>query len=94
MTDFKRLRLRVHGKVQGVFFRASTRDQARRLGLRGWVRNCEDGTVELVADGPADAVDTLQEWARQGPEHARVDDLQIFEETPNHDEFSSFDVIR
>ena len=94
MTASKRLRLRVHGKVQGVFFRASTRDEARRLGLRGWVRNCEDGTVELLVDGPNDAVDALHRWAQTGPTHARVDDLQVFEETSNPDEFSGFEVIR
>jgi len=63
----------VTGRVQGVFFRAATRDEARRLGLTGWVRNREDGGVELVACGPAAAVDALEKWLWQGTPSARVE---------------------
>jgi acylphosphatase len=63
----------VHGRVQGVFYRASAQDTARRLGLRGWVRNCSDGTVELVACGDEAGLRELQAWLGQGPKHARVD---------------------
>lgn len=69
-------RFLVSGKVQGVFFRATTRDQARRLGLRGHARNLPDGRVEVVAAGPAQALDALGQWLHHGPPQARVDALQ------------------
>ena len=62
----------IAGRVQGVFYRATTQEQARGLGLTGWVRNCPDGTVEAVAEGPADTVDLFVEWCHQGPPAARV----------------------
>lgn len=68
-------RFRVTGRVQGVFFRASTREQALQLGLRGYARNLADGTVEVLAAGAPDAVDTLAVWLRQGPPAARVDSV-------------------
>ncbi len=69
-------RFLISGKVQGVFFRASAREQARRLGLRGHARNMMDRRVEVVAAGDAEAVDQLGEWLRHGPSQARVDVLQ------------------
>lgn len=63
------------GKVQGVFFRASTREQAQRLGLRGHANNLRDGSVEVLATGDADAIDALEAWLRQGPPMARVEGL-------------------
>ncbi|MFC5436734.1 acylphosphatase [Rhodanobacter umsongensis] len=63
----------VSGRVQGVFYRASTREQALRLGLAGHARNRPDGRVEVVACGPADALDALERWLRQGPPAARVE---------------------
>lgn len=66
----------VSGKVQGVFFRASTREQAERLQLRGHARNLDDGRVEVLAAGSAEAVDTLGRWLRHGPPQARVDTLE------------------
>ena len=63
---------RVRGQVQGVFFRASTEAVALRLGLSGWVRNCENGEVELIACGSAQQLDELEKWLRQGPPGARV----------------------
>ena len=71
----KRVHLIVHGRVQGVFFRASARDRARQLGLSGWVRNRSDGAVELVAEGERSDLDELLKAARQGPRHARVDNV-------------------
>lgn len=62
----------VHGRVQGVFFRASTRHRARELGLTGWVANRADGRVEALACGPAEALDAFGEWLWQGPAEARV----------------------
>lgn len=62
--------------MQGVWFRASTRQQAERLGLRGSVRNRPDGSVEVVACGEAAALQVLREWLWQGPEHALVEAVQ------------------
>ena len=64
------------GKVQGVFFRASTREVALELGLLGWAKNCTDGSVEIVMSGTEDAVLELEAWLQHGPSHARVDSLQ------------------
>ena len=63
----------VHGKVQGVLFRASTRDVAVRLGLTGHARNLANGDVEVLAMGDAEAIATLADWLQQGPPLARVD---------------------
>jgi len=63
----KRLHLFVTGRVQGVFFRASTRDTARSLGLTGWVRNLSDGRVEGLFEGDQEALSRLLEWCRVGP---------------------------
>ena len=73
----RRVRLIVSGQVQGVFFRASTRDEARRLGVTGWVRNQPDGTVQAEAQGSAEAVDALIDFCRQGPGHAAVTGLRV-----------------
>lgn len=62
----------VSGRVQGVYFRQSTRQVARQLGLIGWVRNLADGRVEVWAQGPEEAVDRLVDWLWQGPTPARV----------------------
>jgi len=66
----------VFGRVQGVWYRSSTRDRARQLGLSGWVRNCEDGSVEAVACGPPESLDAFKSWLRQGPSAARVDRIE------------------
>lgn len=67
----------IRGRVQGVGFRYSMRLEARRLGVTGWVRNRHDGSVEAVAQGPAEAVEALVEWSRHGPPGARVTDVQV-----------------
>lgn len=73
-------RLVVHGRVQGVFFRATTRDVATRLGVRGWVRNDPQGTVTAHVEGDDAAVDRLVAWIRDGgPQHARVTTLEVDE---------------
>ena len=72
-------RLRLSGLVQGVFFRAWTRDEARRLGVNGWVRNCDDGSVEAHVEGNDGAVQQLIRRMRDGSPGARVDDLQVEE---------------
>lgn len=66
-------RFLIRGKVQGVWFRASTRDQALRLGLRGCASNLEDGSVEVLAVGGADAIEQLANWLQHGPPLARVE---------------------
>jgi acylphosphatase len=67
----------VSGRVQGVFYRASTREVGETLGLAGWVRNRYDGTVEAHVQGDPATVAAMVDWCRQGPPHARVDDLQV-----------------
>ncbi len=69
----ERVDITVIGRVQGVAFRWSTVQQALSLGLTGWVRNCPDGSVRMVAEGPRPALDALLIWAGNGPDHARVD---------------------
>lgn len=69
--------LRITGRVQGVCYRASMTEEATRLGLQGWVRNRQDGSVEALAQGPASAVQALIDWAHQGPRLARVDEVLV-----------------
>lgn len=66
----------ISGHVQGVYYRASMAEQARRLGVRGWVRNRHDGRVEAVVQAAPDVLETLLDWCRRGPPSARVDDVQ------------------
>ena len=73
----RRVRLTASGRVQGVFFRASTRDQARRLGLTGWVRNEGDGSVAAEVQGQDDAVSSLIRFCRRGPGSATVTALVV-----------------
>ncbi len=69
----KQLQLTVRGRVQGVYFRASTQREARRLGLSGWVKNRPDGSVEVLAEGEEASIRELYGWAQKGPSAARVD---------------------
>lgn len=87
----RRVRLTASGLVQGVFFRASTRDEARRLGVTGWIRNTPAGTVEAEVQGDDEAVDAMIAFCRRGPGRARVDDLQV-EEIEADDAEQGFDV--
>jgi acylphosphatase len=84
----KRAHVRVRGSVQGVFFRAETRDRARSLGVAGWVRNLPDGAVEAVFEGPDQPVESMIAWCRRGPAGAIVDGVEVdWEEPQAEDEF-------
>ncbi len=72
----RRMHLLVSGRVQGVFFRATARDQAEHLGLSGWVRNLPAGQVEIVAEGDEEDLEKLRRWARRGPAYAYVTELE------------------
>ena len=72
-------RLTVHGRVQGVWYRGWTVDQARSLRLDGWVRNRRDGSVEILADGPEEAIAELVRRCREGPAAARVQRVEVEE---------------
>jgi acylphosphatase len=91
--DNVRVRLRIEGSVQGVFFRASAEAQANRLGATGWVRNCPDGSVELLAEGEKEKIDDLVVWCRHGPRGARVENVRVEWEEYTA-EFSSFRITR
>ena len=72
-----RYRVLISGRVQGVFFRDWTMEKARSLGVRGWVRNRRDGSVELVAYGESDSIDALTAACRTGPPAARVERIEV-----------------
>lgn len=82
----------VKGKVQGVFFRAEAKEAADQLGITGWVKNHEDGNVEIMAKGSQQSVDEFIEWCKNGKKKATVTDVLI---TPLHlDDFDAFEIIR
>ena len=78
-------RFYISGRVQGVFFRAGTRDEAQRLGLNGHALNLPDGRVEVLAIGPVAALDELAQWLKNGPPRARVDEVQAEDLDPDTD---------
>ena len=83
--------LLISGKVQGVWYRASTQQKAQALGLCGWVRNLTDGRVEALTEGPADALDALIAWAHDGPPAARVEAVTVRWNEPSG-AFNDFEV--
>jgi acylphosphatase len=89
--SIQRLRVVVTGRVQGVGFRYATLDEARRLGLTGWVRNCRDGSVELVAEGPRQRLERLLIWCHDGPSGALVSNAEAQWNEPTG-EFRSFTI--
>ena len=92
MKRERRIRLLISGRVQGVCFRAYARDEARRLGLRGWVRNLPDGRVEALAQGDPAKLGTFEAWCRQGPSHAWVRKVEVVEEATDAGELLSFEI--
>jgi acylphosphatase len=88
-----RAHLIVKGRVQGVFFRACTRDEADNHDVKGWVKNLFDGSVEVVMEGEDNDVKKVIEWCHKGPPYARVDDVTV-EYEPYRGEFHDFRVAR
>ena len=86
----KTLRLLIHGRVQGVWFRESMRLEADRLGIAGWVRNCTDGSVEALIQGSDAAIASMLAWVHIGPPQARVDRV---DQSAAEGEFSGFDTL-
>jgi len=93
MASLRRVHLYVSGRVQGVWFRQSTVNRGRELGLTGWVRNMPDGRVEVVAEGDPRGVDLLIAYCHEGPPLARVEAVEVLEEDPTG-EFSEFETRR
>ena len=90
-SEKTRCHVLVSGRVQGVFFRQNTRERARALGLKGWVRNTEDGKVEAVFEGEREKIEKILEWMKVGPILARVENLEIkWEDFKN--EFKDFEI--
>ena len=92
MNDRTRAHVFVSGRVQGVFFRAHTRQTATDLGIDGWVRNLPDGRVEAVFEGQPAAVDTMIDWCAEGSPKAVVNEVEVTYETPEG--ISGFDIHR
>ncbi len=86
-----RAHIKIRGRVQGVWFRALAQERARELGVRGWVRNCPDGSVEVVAEGEKNALQRLITWCHKGPEGALVTDVEVKWE-PHRGEFQDFSI--
>ncbi len=91
MSDTVRAHIRVTGRVQGVFFRQTTAQEASLLGVTGWVRNLPDGDVEAVVEGGPESVDRLIAWCHHGPPAARVDGVSVSWETVTGD-FTRFSI--
>jgi acylphosphatase len=90
--DKTRVRIIIRGRVQGVFFRDSTRRKAKELGVLGWVKNRDDGDVEVLAEGASAAVEKLAEWCHKGPPHAMV--IKVRQEQEEwQGEFDSFNIV-
>ncbi|MFC7059095.1 acylphosphatase [Halovenus salina] len=86
MSERTRAHVYVSGKVQGVYFRATTRDTAREHGVDGWVRNLDDGRVEAVFEGTEKDVETMVEFCHEGSSAASVDDVEVSYEPPQEED--------
>ena len=87
----KRIHIFVTGRVQGVFFRQSTKVMAIKNNVKGWVRNLDDGRVEIVGEGEILDIENLTQWCKTGPANSRVDEFELSEENVT-DEFENFEV--
>jgi acylphosphatase len=92
VPELTRRRVVVAGAVHGVFFRASCRAEAKRLGVRGWIRNVADGTVEAVFEGEPAAVDAMTDWCRRGPREASVERVTVLDEPVER--LDGFEIVR
>jgi acylphosphatase len=88
----KCVQIMVRGRVTGVFFRAATQREARRLGVTGWVRNRNDASVEILAEGEEDSIKELVSWAHHGPSAARVENVDVRYRSYSG-EFSDFRIV-
>ena len=88
-----RATITVHGRVQGVSYRANARRKAQELGLRGYTRNNPDGSVEIVAEGDSELIERLTDWGRHAPTTARVSSLDVERSEPTY-EFRDFEIRR
>ncbi len=91
MAELVRAHVVISGKVQGVFFRMETLEEARKTGVSGWVKNKQDGTVEAVFEGEKALVDSVIQWCRQGPPVSMVDNVDI-EWEPYTGKFTGFSI--
>ncbi|HEC77388.1 MAG TPA: acylphosphatase [Thermoplasmatales archaeon] len=87
----KRASVKIYGRVQGVWFRANTKEMAEKIGVVGWVCNMPDGSVEAVFEGEDEKVEKMIEWCRHGPPLARVDGIEVKYEKPKGEK--SFRII-
>ncbi|WP_181684570.1 acylphosphatase [Halorhabdus salina] len=92
MSERRRAHVFVSGRVQGVFFRATTEQTAREQGVDGWVKNLTDGRVEAVFEGPEAAVDAMIEFCHEGSPQARVENVDVEYESPSG--LDSFEIRR
>jgi len=92
MTRRILIRAMITGRVQGVFFRAKTKQEADRIGVKGWVKNQSDGSVEALFEGDPEKVSQIIEWCKKGPALSRVDQVHVETET-NLLDFKMFDII-
>ena len=88
----KTVRLTIKGKVQGVFYRATAKDVADELGIKGWVKNLPDKNVEIRATASEELLQRFIDWCKQGPPKAKVDEVIVEDLSP--EEFNAFKIIR
>ena len=88
----KTYKIIVLGRVQGVFFRASTKAVADQLGVKGWIKNLKDGSVSLEAEGDESIMPDFIDWCKYGPDDARVDDILIEEISSKN--YRNFDILK
>ena len=86
------LKIKIEGQVQGVFFRQSTQEKARELGIKGTVQNCEDDSVEIIATGTKEQLDKLVAWCWEGPPKAKV--INVTAQELSLQQFYNFSIIR
>jgi acylphosphatase len=86
------MRIKVEGRVQGVFFRQGTQEKANQLGIKGTVKNCDDDSVEIIATGTKDQINNLVAWCREGPPKANV--INVTTQELSLQQFYNFSIIR